>query len=128
MSYSDMKSKIEGELVSEPAPMAAHVGATLRVTLAGRVAGDAVTPASREPSTLRGEAGRRGVGRAVADRPVSPLLAPPLGWGARAGSRGRGRGTSRTVGGDILPLGGLAANWGGLAANWRRVSSELEEG
>jgi hypothetical protein len=27
MSYSDMKSKIEGELVSEPARIAAHVGA-----------------------------------------------------------------------------------------------------
>jgi hypothetical protein len=90
MSYSDKKSKIEGELVSEPARIAAHVGATLRVTLAGRVAGDAVTPARREPSTLRGEGGRRGVGRAVADRPVAPMLAPPLGWGAKAGSRGGG--------------------------------------
>ncbi len=78
--------------------------------LAGRVAGEEVTPASREPSTLWGEAGRLGVGRAVADRPVALMLAPPLGWGARAGSRGVGRGTSHTVGGDILPLEGLAAN------------------
>jgi hypothetical protein len=29
MSYSDMKLKIEGELVSESARIAAHVGATL---------------------------------------------------------------------------------------------------
>jgi hypothetical protein len=85
-----MKSKMEGELVTEPALVAAHVGATLRATLAGRVAGDVVTPASHEPSTLWGEAGRRGVGRAVADRPVTPKLAPPLGWGARAGSTGGG--------------------------------------
>jgi hypothetical protein len=35
MSYNDMKSKIAGELISEPACVAAHVGATLRVTLAG---------------------------------------------------------------------------------------------
>jgi hypothetical protein len=59
MSYSDMKSKIEGKLVSEPARIAAHVGATLRAMLDGRV-GDVVSPASREPSTLWGEAGRRG--------------------------------------------------------------------
>jgi hypothetical protein len=51
MSYSDMKSKIEGELVSEPAHIAAHMGATLRATLVGRVEG-VVSPASREPSTL----------------------------------------------------------------------------
>jgi hypothetical protein len=51
MSYSDMKSKIEGEPVSEPARIAAHVGATLRATLLGRVEG-VVSPASREPSTL----------------------------------------------------------------------------
>ncbi len=59
MSYSDMKLKIEGELMSEPARIAAHVGAKLRATLAGRVEG-VVSPASREPSTLWGEAGRRG--------------------------------------------------------------------
>jgi hypothetical protein len=110
MSYSNMKSKIEGELTSEPARIAAHVGVTLRVTLAGRVAGDAVTPASREPSTLWGEAGRRGVGRAVADRPVAPMLAPPLGWGARAGSRGGER---------HIP------HCGGRHPSSRRVSSEL---
>ncbi len=62
MSYNDMKSKIAGELVSEPARVAAHVGATLQDVLAGRVAGEEVTPASREPSTLWGEAGRLGVG------------------------------------------------------------------
>jgi hypothetical protein len=61
MSYNDMKSKIEGLLSFEPAHVAAHVGATLRITLAGGV-DDAVAPASREPSTLCGEAGRRGVG------------------------------------------------------------------
>jgi hypothetical protein len=60
MSYSDMKSKIEGKLVSEPARIAAHVGATLRAMLAGRVEGDVVSPVSREPSTLWGEAGRGG--------------------------------------------------------------------
>jgi hypothetical protein len=43
----------------------------------------------------------------VADRPLAPMLAPPLGWRARAGSRGEGR--SRSEGGDILPLGRLAA-------------------
>ncbi len=85
-----MKLKMEGELVTEPARVAAHVGATLRAALAERVAGDVVTPASREPSTLWGEAGRRGVGRAVAARPVTPKLAPPPGWGARAGSTGGG--------------------------------------
>jgi hypothetical protein len=90
MSYSDMKSKIEGELVSEPARIAAHVGATLRATLAGRVAGDVVSPASREPSTLWGEAGRRGEGGAVVDYPDAPRLSPPIGWGARTGSRGGG--------------------------------------
>jgi hypothetical protein len=37
MSYSDMKSNIEGELVSEPARIAAHVGATLWALLVGRV-------------------------------------------------------------------------------------------
>jgi hypothetical protein len=58
MSYNDMKSKIAGELISEPARVAAHVGATLRVALAGCVTGDEVTPASREPSTLWVEAGR----------------------------------------------------------------------
>jgi hypothetical protein len=47
-----------------------------------------VTPASREPSTLWGEAGRRGVGRAVVDRTAAPMLAPSLCWGARAGSTG----------------------------------------
>ncbi len=34
MSYNDMKSKIAGELLKEPARVAAHVGATLRVSLA----------------------------------------------------------------------------------------------
>jgi hypothetical protein len=67
-----------------------------------------VSPAGREPSTLWGEEGRRGEGRAVADHPGAPMLAPPLGWGARAGSRGEGR--SRSVGGDILSLGRLASN------------------
>jgi hypothetical protein len=85
-----MKLKMEGELVTEPARVAAHVGATLRAALAGRVAGDLVTPASREPSTLWGEVGRRGVGRVVADSPVAPKLAPPPGWGVRAGSMGGG--------------------------------------
>jgi hypothetical protein len=33
MSYSYMKSKIEGELVSEPARIAAHVGATVHCGL-----------------------------------------------------------------------------------------------
>ncbi len=62
-------------------------------------------------STLWGEAGRRGVGRAAVDRTVAPRLAPPLGWWARAGSTEGGGGvTSRTVGGDILPRAGLAAN------------------
>jgi hypothetical protein len=35
MSYKDMKSMIAGDLISEPARVAAHVGATLRVSLAG---------------------------------------------------------------------------------------------
>ncbi len=35
VSYYDMKSKIAGEVVKEPARVAAHVGATLRVSLAG---------------------------------------------------------------------------------------------
>jgi hypothetical protein len=43
MSYSDMKSKIDGELVTEPAHVAAHVGATLRATFAGIVAVGGVT-------------------------------------------------------------------------------------
>jgi hypothetical protein len=86
------------------------VGATLRAAVAGLVAGGVVTPASREPSTLWGEAGRCGVGRAAVDRAVAPRLAPPLGWWARAGSTGGGGVTSRTVGGDILPRAGLAAN------------------
>jgi hypothetical protein len=63
MSYNDMKSKIEGLLSLEPARVAAHVGAMVRATLAGWV--DEVgggSPASREPSTLWGEAGRLGVG------------------------------------------------------------------
>jgi hypothetical protein len=110
MSYNDMKSRIAGELMSEPARVAAHVGATLPVELAGCVTGDEVTPASREPSTLWGEAGRRGVGRAVVDRTAAPMLAPSLSCGTRAGSKEGGRGASRTVGGDILPREGLAAN------------------
>jgi hypothetical protein len=63
MSYNDMKSRIEGLLSLAPIRVAAHVGATVRATLAGcvrEVGGGA--PASREPSTLYGEAGRRGVG------------------------------------------------------------------
>ncbi len=50
MSY-DMKSKTEGLLSLDPTCVAAHVGATLRVTLAGGVE-DAGTTASREPPTL----------------------------------------------------------------------------
>jgi hypothetical protein len=49
--YSDMKSKIEGELSLKPARVAAHVGATLRTTLAGSV-DEAVVhqpAASRQP-------------------------------------------------------------------------------
>ncbi len=61
ISYYDMKSKIEGLLSFEPTRVAAHVGATLRVTLAGGV-DDTVASASREPSTLWGEPGRRVVG------------------------------------------------------------------
>ncbi len=62
LSYSDIKSKIEGELSLEPALVAAHMGATLRPTLAGRVdEGVDGSLASREPSTLWGEAGRRDV-------------------------------------------------------------------
>ncbi len=57
-----------------------------------------------------GEAVRLGVRRAAADRPATLFLAPPLGWGARAGSREWGGVTSRSVGGDILPLGRLAAS------------------
>ncbi len=72
-----MKSKIEGELVSEPARIAAHVGATLRATLAGRVEGVVGSPANRELSTLWGEVGRHGEGQAVADRPGAPPHAGP---------------------------------------------------
>jgi hypothetical protein len=61
MSYNDMKSKIEGLLSLEPARVGAHVGATLPATLAGGVE-EGVAPASHKPSTLWGEAGRRGVG------------------------------------------------------------------
>ncbi len=35
VSYNDIKSKIAGEVVKEPARVAAHVGATLRESLAG---------------------------------------------------------------------------------------------
>jgi hypothetical protein len=61
MSYSDMKSSIEGLLSLKPARVAAHEEATLR---AGRVqGGEGDSPASREPSTLcEGEAGRHGIG------------------------------------------------------------------
>ncbi len=52
MSYNDMKSEIAGELLKEPARVAAHVGATLRVSLAEWVPDGEVTPAGREPSTL----------------------------------------------------------------------------
>ncbi len=64
LSYSNIKSNIEGELSLKPARVAAHVEATLRPTLARRVDDEGVggTPASREPSTLLGEAGRRDVG------------------------------------------------------------------
>jgi hypothetical protein len=61
MSYNDMKSKIEGLLLLDPACVVAHMCAMLRVTLAGGVE-NAGTPASHEPSTLWREAGRRGVG------------------------------------------------------------------
>jgi hypothetical protein len=84
MSYSDMKSKIEGELISEPARIAAHVGATLRVTLAGRVAGDAVTPASREPLTLWGR--QAGV---VWGEPWLTVLTPPCWPHPSAGGLGQ---------------------------------------
>jgi hypothetical protein len=62
MSYSDMKEKIEGVVSLEPAHVAAHAGAMLRVTLAGRGESDGSAPASRTPSTLWGEAGRLGAG------------------------------------------------------------------
>jgi hypothetical protein len=52
MSYKDIKSMIAGELVSEPARVAAHVGATLRVSLSRKAARVGVTPTSRKPSTL----------------------------------------------------------------------------
>ncbi len=110
MSYNDMKWKIAGEEVKEPARVAAHVGATLRVSLAGWVTGGEVTPAGRVPSTLWGEAGRYGVGRAAADRTATPILAPAPCWVAGAGSTWGGGVISRTVGGDILPRAGLAAN------------------
>jgi hypothetical protein len=106
MSYSDMKENIDGMVSLEQARVAAHAGATL----SGSGEGDGDVPASRKPSTLWGEAGRLGVRRAAADRPATLFLAPPLGWGARAGSREGGGVTSRSVGGDILPLGRLAAN------------------
>jgi hypothetical protein len=92
----------------------------LRVTLAGRVAGDVVTPASREPSTLWGEAGRCGEGRAVADRPDAPMLAPPLGWGARAGSGGGER--------HIPHCGGRHPSTRRVSSKLRRVSSKLTKG
>jgi hypothetical protein len=60
MSYNDMELNIEGELVSEPACVAAHMGATLQATLAGRVEGVIGLPASCKLSTLWGEAGRHG--------------------------------------------------------------------
>ncbi len=106
MSYSDMKEKIEGVVSLEQARVPAHAGAML----AGRGEGDGDIPASRKPSTLWGEAGRLGVRRVAADHPVTLLLAPPLAWGARAGSREGGGVTSLSVGGDILPLGRLAAD------------------
>ncbi len=76
------------------------------------------------------------MGRAAADRTATPILAPSPCWVAGAGSTGGVRVISRTVGGDILPRAGLAANWdrvsselgAGLAANWDRVSSELGAG
>jgi hypothetical protein len=62
MSYRDMKEKIEGVVSLEPAHVAAHTGATLRVTLAGRGESDGRALASHTPSTLWGEAGRLGAG------------------------------------------------------------------
>jgi hypothetical protein len=62
MSYNDMKEKIEGVVSLESARVAAHAGATLWATLAGRGEGDGGAPASHKPSTLWGEAGRLGVG------------------------------------------------------------------
>jgi hypothetical protein len=54
--------KIEGVVSLEPAHVAAHAGAMLQATLAGRGEGDGGAPASLEPSTLWGEAGRLGLG------------------------------------------------------------------
>jgi hypothetical protein len=62
MSYSDMKEKIEGVVLLEPARVAAHAGAMLRITLAGRGESDGSAPAICTPSTLWGEAGRLGAG------------------------------------------------------------------
>ncbi len=83
-----MKSKIEGELVPEHTCIAAHVCATLRARLVGRVEG-VVSPASRELSTLWGSAGRSGEGQAVADRPGAPCWLHPSagGLGQVAGGR-----------------------------------------
>ncbi len=61
MSYNNMKSKIEGLSSLETARVTAHVGVTLQATLASGV-DEGGAPASREPSTLWEEAGRRGVG------------------------------------------------------------------
>jgi hypothetical protein len=56
MSYSDMKSSIEGLLSLTPARVAAHDEATLKA--GGIEGGEDDAPASRKPSTLCvGEAG-----------------------------------------------------------------------
>jgi hypothetical protein len=106
----------------EPACVAAHERGTLWTgKVEGGVGG---SPASCVLSTLcEGEAGRRGEGSVAADLPgalrgavglrwrAALLLTPPLVWGGRAGSRGEGRVSSSSEGGDILPLGRLAMNW-----------------
>jgi hypothetical protein len=51
MSYNDMKSQIEWLLSLKLIRVAAHVGATLRATLACEVE-EGFAPASRELSTL----------------------------------------------------------------------------
>ncbi len=61
MSYSDMKSSLEGLLSLTPTRVAAHDEATLRV--GGIEGGEDNAPASSKPSTLCvGEAGRCGIG------------------------------------------------------------------
>jgi hypothetical protein len=61
------------------------------------------------------------------------LLAPPLGWGARAGSKNEGRNTSHSEGGDILPLGISSELWKvhsklkKVSRKLRKVSSKLRK-